>query len=339
MPDIRLDASWLNSPKRKKLQRRLGKLAGTAFVDLLLWTSLESSRSATGSLDGMTNEDIALAAEFDGDADEFVETLCEVGLLEGRDGNRVIKGWVERQTFLVQQGRRIAKAKKAASVRWGREGGDSETPEDVKTMLGDAPSNAQQQPSIAPSIENDAPSIAKTAPSNAPDPTRPDNTNIYGNTESASSSSEGESTWFSADAKERTKRLRRKGGDPVAWSHAREHSLTRVWDIYRQVFPQPALGGRPLPEYDTPEGLQLRALYADGIRSRGRGDKAEREWETMVKASLPAVPSSKRMEWLEIKQLTTMLKASVIPAWLGAGEEKPTSRYISAEDYFAGEGS
>ncbi|MBL7091257.1 hypothetical protein [Acidovorax sp.] len=81
--DARLSTGLPNHPKTKKLLRRLGQAAGWNLVCLILWAAANRS---DGDLKGMSNEDIELAAEWDGEAGLFVRTLADVRFLDGGDG-------------------------------------------------------------------------------------------------------------------------------------------------------------------------------------------------------------------------------------------------------------
>jgi hypothetical protein len=95
--DIRLKVSFLNHRKRKKLQRALGAEGVLAFIDLML--SAATNRP-DGILAGLNNEDIALDAQWDGDADKFVDTLLSVGLLDMAEGGALaIHDWQDHNSY------------------------------------------------------------------------------------------------------------------------------------------------------------------------------------------------------------------------------------------------
>lgn len=154
MADIRLDCSFMNHPKRRKLQRRGGADAVLAFIDLLLWVAQDMARSVNGDLSGMDAEDIAIAGQWLADPTEFLSMLIEVKLVDGVPGAYSVHNWSKRQAWLAGAAQRSEKARKAAEERWGNRCSEHAT----SNATGDARSNAEFETS------------------NAPDPTRPDPT-------------------------------------------------------------------------------------------------------------------------------------------------------------------
>ncbi len=94
--DIRLKVSFLNHRKRKKLQRALGAEGVLAFIDLMLSSA---TNRPDGVLSGLSNEDISLDAQWEGDPDEFVITLCKVGLLDEANGCLAIHDWQDHNAY------------------------------------------------------------------------------------------------------------------------------------------------------------------------------------------------------------------------------------------------
>ena len=89
--DIRLQVSFRDHPKRIKLERRLGASGALALIDLLL--SVAQSKP-DGCLRGWSDEDIAIAARWDGEPEEFVSTLAELRFLDRHeDGSYSIHDW------------------------------------------------------------------------------------------------------------------------------------------------------------------------------------------------------------------------------------------------------
>jgi hypothetical protein len=80
LEDFRIKTSWRNHPKRKKLVRRLGPEGLVALYDL--WSFCATDRT-DGDLQDMSDEDIALAADWHGEPELFIDTLLELGLVEG----------------------------------------------------------------------------------------------------------------------------------------------------------------------------------------------------------------------------------------------------------------
>jgi hypothetical protein len=152
--DCRISASLFQHPKYRKLRRRLGDSGGIALICLWAYTARERS---DGSLAGMSDEDIELAADWTGEPDALVRTLVDLRLVDGEAGARCIHGWAEHQPWVVSRGARIDQAKRAAAARWGTSTGV----------------NASSIQIHAPSTQIDAPSIRNDASSNAPNPTQP----------------------------------------------------------------------------------------------------------------------------------------------------------------------
>lgn len=112
--DARFSFGFPNHPKTKKLARRLGPGGPWAMVCLILWAG---QNRPDGSLDGMDEEDIELAAGWDGDMGAFVKAAVEIGFLDEDDEFR-IHGWEEHQPWLVGAGDRSKQAQNAARMRW-----------------------------------------------------------------------------------------------------------------------------------------------------------------------------------------------------------------------------
>lgn len=113
--DYRVQCGWLNHPKRKKLERRLGRSAVLAVMDL--WGFCAQSKT-DGSLLGMSDEDIGIASGYDGDIAEFVLYLAEVRLLDGPEGERSIHDLCANNPWVAGATHRSQMAKKAACSRW-----------------------------------------------------------------------------------------------------------------------------------------------------------------------------------------------------------------------------
>jgi uncharacterized phage protein (TIGR02220 family) len=119
MDDYRVKVGWRTHPKRVKLQRRLGADAVLAVPDL--WEFCASSRT-DGDLSGMSDEDIAIAAGYPGDAAPWVSALLEIGLLVGKPGRLRIHGWEEHNPYVASHSKRVAKSKAANDAKRGKRG-------------------------------------------------------------------------------------------------------------------------------------------------------------------------------------------------------------------------
>lgn len=85
--DARIATTFPAHPKTKKLIRRLGYAGPWFLVRLFIWVAENRS---DGDLSGLSDEDIELAVDWDGDEGAFVAALSEVGFLDGEAGNRCI---------------------------------------------------------------------------------------------------------------------------------------------------------------------------------------------------------------------------------------------------------
>jgi len=161
--DIRLSVSFLTHRKRKKLHRKLGAEGVLAFIDLLLNTAMSRPK---GILFGMDEEDIALDAQWDGDAIEFVSVLIEVGFLEkGADHGYKIHDWEIHNAFAAHADERSERARTAAAVRWKKNGTANECGSDADSMQDECGSDADSMQDVQTS---NAPS---PSPSPSPSPT------------------------------------------------------------------------------------------------------------------------------------------------------------------------
>lgn len=115
--DIRLLLSFRNHPKTKKLRLKLGDAGPLGFIYLLMFVA---ESKPDGILDGMDEDDIALAADYRGDPDEFVETLVAVRLLDRVEGGFGIHDWQDNNPWAAGAEARSEKARKAAEARHGR---------------------------------------------------------------------------------------------------------------------------------------------------------------------------------------------------------------------------
>lgn len=117
--DARLSTALSSHPKTRKLKKRLGAEGCWSLVCLLLWVA---GNRSDGNLGGMSDEDIELAAEWEGDAGTFVRTAAQVRFLDGETGNYKIHDWWEHNPFAATRGIRVEAARKAAAARWEKGG-------------------------------------------------------------------------------------------------------------------------------------------------------------------------------------------------------------------------
>lgn len=127
--DIRIAFSFLNHRKRKKLEAKLGEGATKYLVDLWINTAMNHPR---GRLDGMTEEDIAIDAGFQGDPHRFTSILIDAKFLDKDGETFLIHDWEEHQPFVFYSKERSQASRKAALTRWHGEEAASEP--DSKAM-------------------------------------------------------------------------------------------------------------------------------------------------------------------------------------------------------------
>lgn len=125
--DARLNTGLAGHHKTKKLLRRLGPAGPWALVCLFLWTAANRS---DGDLSGMSNEDIELAADWQGEPDALVPVLAEVGFLDGSAGERKIHDWAEHNPWAAGAEDRAESSRWAALCkRYGRDGAAERMPD------------------------------------------------------------------------------------------------------------------------------------------------------------------------------------------------------------------
>lgn len=118
--DIRVAVSFLGHRKRKKLQRKLGPAAVLCLIDLWIVAAMNKP---DGILAGMDAEDIALDSGWEGDPQEFVEALIEVGFLDLVDGCYLLHDWHEHNSYAAKADMRRVASRNAADIRWNNKRG------------------------------------------------------------------------------------------------------------------------------------------------------------------------------------------------------------------------
>jgi hypothetical protein len=113
--DARISTALPSHPKTRKLKKRLGADGCWSLVCLLLFAA---ESKPDGNLEGMTDEDIELAADWGGKDGEFVSVLLEIRFLDGVSGAFTIHDWAEHNPYACTRGIRQAAARKAANAKW-----------------------------------------------------------------------------------------------------------------------------------------------------------------------------------------------------------------------------
>jgi hypothetical protein len=94
--DIRLSVGFFDHPKIIKLERQLGHEGVIALMRLWLWAA---QNRPSGLLSGMDDEDIAIAARWNGDATAFKDFITCLKLLDTVGDVYQIHDWQEHNTW------------------------------------------------------------------------------------------------------------------------------------------------------------------------------------------------------------------------------------------------
>jgi hypothetical protein len=113
--DIRIAVSFRDHRKRRELRRLLGPAGEIALVDL--WLFAAESRP-DGNLTGLSVEDIAKEARWEGDPKAFVDGLIRAKFIEKRRRNLQIHDWNDHNFYAANIENRRRAAQKANHVRW-----------------------------------------------------------------------------------------------------------------------------------------------------------------------------------------------------------------------------
>ena len=106
--DIRLSVGFWRHPKTVKLQRRLGLEAVRSLQILWLWAA---QSKPSGDLSGLDDEDISIAADWDGDVGVFASALSSIGFLDGESGGYSLHGWQENNGWASSEPTRSEKGR------------------------------------------------------------------------------------------------------------------------------------------------------------------------------------------------------------------------------------
>jgi len=167
--DIRINATLPAHPKTKKLIRRVGMGGAWQLVCFFLWARQNRS---DGDLSGMSDEDIELAVDWDGEPGAFVAALIDVKFLDGAEGARSIHDWADHNPWSTGAEERSDKSRKAAFVKhYGKDRGEQmfhaeRARRKGRACNGDAPS----MPDACNEQEINAPSMPLAESGSAPSP-------------------------------------------------------------------------------------------------------------------------------------------------------------------------
>ena len=141
--DARISTALPSHPKTKKLVRQLGPEAGWSLVCLILWAAANRS---DGDLAGMSDEDIELAADWDGEAGKFMEALRRTRFVDGDEFEVEIHDWTEHQPWAAGSEARSLKAKwNAVKRHHGEHAADRAVPEYAAMRQAHSKPDAQGQ--------------------------------------------------------------------------------------------------------------------------------------------------------------------------------------------------
>jgi hypothetical protein len=120
MSDFRVQTSFFIHPKTVKLTRRAGAEGVVALMRL--WAFCVDNRPG-GDLSGLSDEEVEIAAGWDGGAGELVAVLLDLRFIDGEcEGGRRIHDWAENQPWASEKPRRTAASKRAINIRWHKMG-------------------------------------------------------------------------------------------------------------------------------------------------------------------------------------------------------------------------
>lgn len=169
--DARINVGLPSHPKTKKLIKRGGQAAGWNLICLFLWVS---QNKPDGDLSGMSDEDIEIAAGWEGEDGGLVKLLSEVRFLDGVQGAYTVHDWEQHNPWAAGAVRRSENSRAAARARWGIA---DEVPEECDPHpSSNAGSNANpcdpHADSNAGSAKPQSP-VSVTKPTNQTKPTKP----------------------------------------------------------------------------------------------------------------------------------------------------------------------
>lgn len=113
--DFRVSVGLPGHHKTAKLIRRIGKDGVCSLV--FLWAYVAQHRP-DGRLTGIDAEDIAIIAKWDGDPDEFINVLVDVGFIDRGPDCLIIHDWTKHNGYASSAHLRSEAARQAVQKRW-----------------------------------------------------------------------------------------------------------------------------------------------------------------------------------------------------------------------------
>lgn len=115
--DIRISVGFLDHPKTIKLRRRVGNDAVLCLMRLWFYAA---QYKPSGHFNGMTDEDLEIAANWSGECGEFVRAACDVGFIDRDGASYVLHDWDIHNSWAFHAEERSKAAKEKASKRWAK---------------------------------------------------------------------------------------------------------------------------------------------------------------------------------------------------------------------------
>lgn len=112
--DFRVQLSFYTHPKKRKLEKRIGKAACFCLTELWAFTAFNKP---DGILQDMTIEDIEIAADWNGDPGLFVSTLIDLRLLNNDGKTYRIHDWLDHNAYASGAGERSKQGALGAAVK------------------------------------------------------------------------------------------------------------------------------------------------------------------------------------------------------------------------------
>lgn len=115
--DIRLLCTFPGHPKTVKLRRRLGAEGPLALI--YLWAYCGEYRP-DGRLTNMDAEDIAIAAQWEGEPEHLINELLALHFLDrDPEGVLLLHDWAQHNAYAAHAPQRSASAQRNARLKWG----------------------------------------------------------------------------------------------------------------------------------------------------------------------------------------------------------------------------
>lgn len=167
--DIRISVNFVQHPKTKKTIRKYGH---AAIISIIALWGFAAQRRPEGNLTGMDVDDIAIAACWDGDEQEFFDMCVSMKWIDVYENGEIhLHGWKEAQGYVINAPARAERSRRAAQARWEKRekkeleqiSGDNAN-SNASSMLNACSTHAQRMPEAMRNPENG------NAPSPSPSP-------------------------------------------------------------------------------------------------------------------------------------------------------------------------